>query len=114
MVVGIRQISNATSTVTVMGAPRPVARHTVEREGQQGRAHHQEDDGETRQQDVECDLVGRLLALGALHQADHPVEEPFAGSAVTRTTSQSDSTRVPPVTALRSPPDSRITGALSR
>jgi hypothetical protein len=26
---------------------------------------------------------------------------------------QSDSTRVPPVTALRSPPDSRITGALS-
>ena len=26
---------------------------------------------------------------------------------------QSDSTRVPPVTALRSPPDSRMTGALS-
>ena len=35
------------------------------------------------------------------------------GSAVTRTTSQSDRTRVPPVTALRSPPLSRITGALS-
>jgi hypothetical protein len=35
------------------------------------------------------------------------------GSAVTRTTSQSESTLVPPVTALRSPPDSRITGALS-
>ncbi len=33
------------------------------------------------------------------------------GLAVTRTTSQSDSTRVPPVTALRSPPDSRMTGA---
>jgi hypothetical protein len=32
---------------------------------------------------------------------------------VTRTTSQSDSTRVPPVTALRSPPLSRMTGALS-
>ena len=30
-----------------------------------------------------------------------------------RTTSQSDSTRVPPVTALKSPPLSRITGALS-
>ena len=30
-----------------------------------------------------------------------------------RTTSQSESTRVPPVTALRSPPLSRITGALS-
>ena len=35
------------------------------------------------------------------------------GSALMRTTSQSESTRVPPVTALRSPPDSRITGALS-
>ena len=35
------------------------------------------------------------------------------GLAVTRTTSQSDRTRVPPVTLLRSPPLSRITGALS-
>ncbi len=35
------------------------------------------------------------------------------GSAVMRTTSQSLTTWVPPVTALRSPPASRITGALS-
>ncbi len=35
------------------------------------------------------------------------------GCAVTRTISRSESTRVPPVTALRSPPLSRITGALS-
>src|SRR5713101_6099766 len=40
-------------------------------------------------------------------------KKPSPGLAVTLTTSQSDSTRVPPVTALRSPPDSRITGALS-
>jgi hypothetical protein len=33
------------------------------------------------------------------------------GLTVTRTTSQSDSTRVPPVTAEKSPPASRITGA---
>ena len=33
------------------------------------------------------------------------------GSAVTRTMIQSDSTRVPPVTAERSPPASRMTGA---
>ena len=32
---------------------------------------------------------------------------------MTRTISQSESRRVPPVTALRSPPDSRMTGALS-
>ena len=37
----------------------------------------------------------------------------WPGSAVTRTTSQSESTSVPPVTALRSPPLSRMTGALS-
>ncbi len=35
------------------------------------------------------------------------------GSAVMRTISQSDSTCVPPVTELRSPPLSRMTGALS-
>ena len=35
------------------------------------------------------------------------------GLLVTRTMIQSESTRVPPVTALRSPPASRITGALS-
>ena len=35
----------------------------------------------------------------------------WPGSEVTRTLIQSDSTRVPPVTADRSPPDSRITGA---
>ena len=38
-------------------------------------------------------------------------ESPAA--AVTRTSSTSDSTRVPPVTPLRSPPASRTTGALS-
>ena len=35
------------------------------------------------------------------------------GLAVTRTISQSDSTRVPPVTERKSPPLSRMTGALS-
>ena len=39
--------------------------------------------------------------------------KPSPGLAVMRISSQSDSTRVLPVTALRSPPDSRITGALS-
>ena len=35
----------------------------------------------------------------------------WPGSWVTSTTMRSESTRVPPVTALRSPPDSRMTGA---
>ena len=35
----------------------------------------------------------------------------WPGLEVMRTTMRSDSTRVPPVTAERSPPDSRTTGA---
>ena len=35
----------------------------------------QEDDRQAGQQDGEGDLVGRLLALGALDQRDHAVEE---------------------------------------
>ena len=38
---------------------------------------------------------------------------PSPGFALTRTISQSERMTVPPVTALRSPPDSRMTGALS-
>ena len=39
--------------------------------------------------------------------------KPWPGSCVTRTLIQSEMTRVPAVTAERSPPASRITGALS-
>ena len=43
--------------------------------------HHrdQEDDGHAGEQDVERDLVGRLLPLGALDERDHAVEEGGAG-----------------------------------
>ncbi len=47
--------------------------------GQQGGRGEQEDDGEARQEDVQGDLVGRLLALGAFHHGDHAVQEAFAG-----------------------------------
>jgi len=44
--------------------------------------------------------------------ANHAVDESLAGIHGTRTTSQSDNTRVPPVTGgEKSPPDSRTTGA---
>ena len=55
---------------------------------------------------------GVFWRLGALDERDHAVEEASRpGCAVTRTTIWSERTRVPPVTAERSPPDSRITGA---
>ena len=63
----------------VMGVPCPARLHAVERIGQQRGADDQEDDGEARQQDVQGDLVGGLLALGAFHQADHAVQEALAG-----------------------------------
>ena len=70
-----------------------------------------EDDREAGEQDVERDLVWCLLTLGAFNERDHAIEEGRAGAAVMRTLIQSDSTCVPPVTAERSPPASRMTGA---
>ena len=58
----------------------------VDAEELQGHHHHQEDDRQGRQQDRQRDLVGRLLALGPLHEPDHVVQETFAGLAVTRMT----------------------------
>ena len=79
IVVGIRQTSSATSTVTVIGLPWPAALHAIERKRQQRDAGDQEDDRHRREQDVEGDLVRRLLPLGAFDQGDHAVEKGFAG-----------------------------------
>ena len=49
-------------------------RHRHER-----RAHDEEDQAHAREQDRERDLVGRALALGALDERDHAVEERLAG-----------------------------------
>ena len=78
IVVGIRQTSSATSTVTVIGAALAGRLHAVDRERQQRDARQQEDDRHRRQQDVERDLVRRLLPLGAFDQRDHAVEERLA------------------------------------
>ena len=78
MVVGIRQTRSATSTVSVTGRPCAGAAHGVGRVGEQRHGGQQEDDGERREQDVERDLVRRLLPLRALDQRDHAVEEGLA------------------------------------
>ncbi|MNZ76853.1 hypothetical protein D3C78_953750 [compost metagenome] len=51
------------------------------RERLQGYHDHQEDHGQADQQDVQGDLVGGLLALGAFDQGDHAVQGRFAGIA---------------------------------
>ena len=49
--------------------------HTEEREREERDRRQQEDDRQRREQDVERDLVGGLLSLGALDHGDHAVEE---------------------------------------
>ncbi len=44
----------------------------------QGDGGHQEDDREAGEEDRECDLVRRPLALRALDEGDHPIEERLA------------------------------------
>ena len=72
IVVGIRHTSRATSTMIVLlGA-------AVDGERLQRHGGEQEDDRQPGQQDRQGDLVRRLLAVGALDEGDHPVEERLA------------------------------------
>ena len=86
IVVGIRQTSSATmhdagdavaGERRVSGTPG-LLRLGVDRQRLQGRHGEHEDDRQRGQQDVQRDLVGRLLPVGALDQRDHPVDEALA------------------------------------
>ena len=106
MVVGIRQTSRATSTMIDWRGVGVDGERLQRDDGQQ------EDDREPGQQDVEGDLVRRLLPARPLRPGRSSGRGSVSpGLGGDRTTIRSDSTRVPPVTAERSPPDSRITGA---
>ncbi len=86
-------------------------RSRVQRERLQRHDDQQKHQRQHGQEDVQRDFVRRLLTFSALDQCDHAIQELWPGSDVTRTLIQSEMTRVPPVTADRSPPDSRMTGA---
>ncbi len=81
IVVGIRQTSSATSTVTVTTEPTPVAPTAYFENGSKRRRREQEYDRQRREQDGQRDLVRRAAALGALDHRDHTVEEPLAFAA---------------------------------
>ena len=51
----------------------------IHREGKERGGDHEEDECEAGQENVEGDLVGRLLSLRALHHRDHLVEKTLAG-----------------------------------
>ncbi len=105
MVVGMRQTSSATSTVT------PAGWASAEAIGLRVSA--------TTRNTIDSD-ASRMLSAISLGVRCRTAPSTRAimrstnvspGREMMRTTIRSDSTRVPPVTALRSPPDSRMTGA---
>ncbi len=111
MVVGMRQTSSATSTTIDTSSPPPDAR-TANAENGASVA--------VASRNTSVSIASRIdsaISLGVLRRRAPSTiaiirsrnESP--GSRVTRTTSQSESTRVPPVTDEKSPPASRSTGA---
>ena len=72
MVVGMRHTRSATSATTPTVGAR-VGRERPQRDGRE-----QEHEREPGEQDREGELVGRLLALRALDEPDHPVQEGLA------------------------------------
>jgi hypothetical protein len=74
MVVGIRQMNSAPSTVIGSSLTARIRWPKA----QQGDGGDQEDQGQAGQQHGQRDLVGRLAALGALDHGDHAVEEAVA------------------------------------
>ena len=120
IVVGIRQTSSETSTMpvtpfafsaAVSGTPGCCALEKIA-SGCRVADRQQEDDRQRGEQDVQRDLVRRLLPVGALDQGDHPVDEALARLLGDL---HDDPVGQHPGAAgdrgLRSPPDSRITGA---
>ena len=111
MVVGIRHTSSATSTVIVTGAPVPATSTEYIENGSNVAVT-------TRKMIVSVtSRIVSAISFGVLRRcAPSTIEiirsrKVSPGLTVQRTTIQSDSTRVPPVTDEKSPPASRITGA---
>ena len=69
IVVGI-SVTNSATTTTIEIRPARVSG-----EARDGRGDEDEDNGHAGEQDVERDLVGRLLPLGTFDQRDHAVEK---------------------------------------
>ena len=107
MVVGMRHTSSAITVAISRGEPRNLAN------GMRVTQTRRKTRVSTESRAVNAISFGVFCRWALSTRAIILSMNPSPIPAVTLTTNQSDSTRVPPVTALRSPPDSRITGALS-
>ena len=111
MVVGIRQTSKAINTVMVMGVPEPAAVTLNIEKGNSVTTTPRKTMVNATSKMVRAISLGVFCRLAASTIEIMRSRKVSPGLTVTLTTIQSDRTRVPPVTAEKSPPDSRITGA---
>ena len=113
IVVGMRHTRSATRTVMVIGLPCPDAFTLKTEKGKSVTTTSR------KMSDSAARRIPRAISFGVFclfapsTMAIMRSKKLWPGRAVTRTMSQSEMTRVPPVTELRSPPLSRTTGALS-
>ncbi len=111
MVVGIRHTSSATRITRLTGRPAPAACTPNTENGSSVTTTPRKTMVSATSRMVSAISFGVFcrLAFSTIEIMRSTKVSP--GLTDTRTTIQSDSTRVPPVTAEKSPPDSRITGA---
>src|SRR6266542_1557849 len=113
IVVGMRQTSRATRTVTVTGFPCPACCTLYEEKGNSVAVASRKTMVRPASRMSSAISLGVFCRFAPSTRAIIRSRNASPGSAVTFTMSQSERTWVPPVTELRSPPLSRITGALS-
>ncbi len=113
IVVGIRQTRRATSTVTEGTVPDPAAAAERAAIGPSVATAIRKISVRPAIRMLSATSFGVFCRRAPSTSAIILSRNVSPGFEVMRTLIQSDSTRVPPVTALRSPPDSRMTGALS-
>src|SRR5579872_6655586 len=113
IVVGIRHTKSATSTVIEVGVPRPATPTLNTEYGYSVAQTSRNRIVKPTSRMLSAISFGVFCRRAPSISAIMRSMKPSPGFAVMRISSQSDSTTVLPVTALRSPPDSRITGALS-
>ena len=111
MVVGMRHTSSATSAVIVIGDPSLATSTLNSENGSKVTITTRNTSVRATSRIVSAISFGVFwrLALSTMEIIRSRKVSP--GLTETRTTIQSDSTRVPPVTDEKSPPDSRMTGA---
>mmetsp|Transcript_6603 Transcript_6603/g.27384 ORF Transcript_6603/g.27384 Transcript_6603/m.27384 type:complete len:543 (-) Transcript_6603:997-2625(-) len=111
MVVGIRQTSSATSTTMLTGSPDPATATLNCENGSSVAQTPRNTRVSATSRMVSAISLGVRLRWAPSTIAIMRSTKVSPGLTATRATTQSDSTRVPPVSAEKSPPLSRMTGA---